>query len=150
MSQEEIQKKIELAYLRGIRDALLAIVQSFPGEMPPILDLMHGKFVDLLDYYNKMLEDKRFIEFGGGGKMVTFKLWKGSELIKIQVNFVEHILFQPQMVLAKTLLSKVKLTRDERAYFKEFLEFYKPIRIKAYDEGEILCEKIRAILTRRA
>jgi len=29
------------------------------------------------------LANKRFLEFGGGGRMVTFKLWKGSELIKI-------------------------------------------------------------------
>lgn len=29
------------------------------------------------------LANKRFLEFEGGGRMVTFKLWKGSELIKI-------------------------------------------------------------------
>ena len=33
--------------------------------------------------------ERKFMEFGGGGRMTTFKLWKGSELIKIQVNFGE-------------------------------------------------------------
>jgi len=33
-------------------------------------------------------KNMRYFEFGGGGRMVTFKLWKGQELIKIQVNYV--------------------------------------------------------------
>lgn len=93
--------------------------------------------------------ERRFIEFGGGGRMVTFKMWKGLELIKIQVNFVEKLLFPPKNVKAVTLLNRVKISRDDRAYFNEFLDFYKPIRIMAYDEKEVLCEKVRAILTRR-
>ncbi len=94
--------------------------------------------------------EKRFIEFGGGGRMATFKIWKGLELIKIQVNFVEKLLFPPKNVRAMTLLDSARISRDDRAYFKEILEFYKPISIMAYDEKEILCEKVRAILTRRA
>jgi len=82
--------------------------------------------------------------------MTTFKLWKGSELIKIQVNFVEKLLFHPKAAKARTLLDRVKLSGDERAYFKEFLDFYSRFELMAYDEREILCEKVRAILTRRA
>ncbi|GBC75384.1 hypothetical protein HRbin06_00702 [archaeon HR06] len=82
--------------------------------------------------------------------MATFKLWKGLELVKIQVNYVERILFKPKIVVVKTLLDKTELKEDEKAYFEEFLEFYKPFQIAAYDEREILCEKVRAILTRRA
>jgi hypothetical protein len=82
--------------------------------------------------------------------MVTFKLWKNSELIKIQVNFIEKLLFPLKKITVKTLLDKAKLSTDEKAYFEEFLDFYKPLQIMAYDEREILCEKVRAILTRRA
>ena len=92
----------------------------------------------------------RYFEFGGGGRMVTFKLWKNSELIKIQVNFVEEILFPSKKVVAKTLLDGIDVTQDESVYFEEFLNFYKPFQVLAYDESEILCEKVRAILTRRA
>jgi predicted nucleotidyltransferase component of viral defense system len=94
--------------------------------------------------------ERKFMEFGGGGRMATFKLWKGSELLKIQANFVEKLQFPPKVVRARTLLDGVKLSRDERAYFGEFLDLYRPFELMAYDEREILCEKVRAILTRRA
>lgn len=94
--------------------------------------------------------ERKFMEFGGGGRMATFKLWNGSELIKIQVNFVEELLFPPKVARARTLLDGVKLSRDERVYFGEFLDFYRPFKLMAYDGREILCEKVRAILTRRA
>lgn len=99
--------------------------------------------------FKSNLEDKKMLEFGGGGRMVTFKLWKGLELIKIQVNFVEKILFKPKKVFVKTLLNMDELKKDEKVYFDEFLEFYKPFQVTAYDEREILCEKVRAILTRK-
>jgi predicted nucleotidyltransferase component of viral defense system len=102
-----------------------------------------------LDFKNDP-QSKRYFEFGGGGRMVTLKLWEKSELIKIQVNFVEEVIFPPKEVTAKTLLEDARITKDEVAYFKEFLNFYKPIMVLAYNEREILCEKVRAILTRRA
>jgi hypothetical protein len=37
--------------------------------------------------------DGRYVEFGGGKRMTTYKLWKGKELVKVQVNFVEELLF---------------------------------------------------------
>jgi len=96
------------------------------------------------------LKDNKYFEFGGGGRMVTFKLWRNSELIKIQVNFVEEMLFPHREVIVKTLLDGVDITKDERAYFEEFLNSYASIKVLAYDEREILCEKVRAIFTRRA
>ena len=102
-----------------------------------------------LEFKNE-LKNKKYFEFGGGSRVVTFKLWKNSELIKIQVNFVDKILFPDKMVTVKTLLGNVQLSKDERVYFEEFLEFYKPFKVKAYDEREIMCEKVRAIVTRRA
>jgi len=93
--------------------------------------------------------NKKYFEFGEGSKMVTFKLWKGQELIKIQVKFIEEVIFPPKRVTARTLLDNAYITEEERTYFKEFLDFYKPFVLFAYDEREVLCEKIRAILTRR-
>ncbi len=96
------------------------------------------------------LKNKNYVEFGSGSRMATFKLWRGSELIKIQVNFVEKLLFPHKNVTAKTLLADKEIQEDEKAYFEEFLEFYRPMRVAAYSLEEILCEKIRAILTRQA
>jgi len=101
-----------------------------------------------LEFKNN-LEDRRYFEFGGGGKMVTFKMWKNSELMKIQVNFVDEILFPYKTVVVKTLLGNAEISEGERVYFEEFLKFYKSFKVAAYDEREILCEKVRAILTRR-
>jgi len=53
-------------------------------------------------------------------------------------------------VIAETLLAERKIHDDERAYFEEFLEFYHPVKVAVYSLEEILCEKIRAILTRQA
>lgn len=101
-----------------------------------------------LEFKNE-LKSKKYFEFSGGSRMVTFKLWKDSELIKIQVNFVDEILFPEKTIAVKTLLENVQLSRDDMAYFEEALEFYRPFKVKVYDEKEILCEKVRAILTRR-
>jgi len=95
-------------------------------------------------------KNQKYFEFGGGSRMVTFKLWKNSELVKIQVNYVEEILFPHKKVVVRNLLDKVHLKNDEKAYFREFLNFYKPFKVLAYDEREVLAEKVRAILTRRA
>jgi hypothetical protein len=100
--------------------------------------------------FKSELKNKKYFEFGGGTRMVTFKLWENSELVKIQVNFVDEILFPHKATTVKTLLDNVRLSKDDMAYFEESLEFYKPFKVKAYDEKEILCEKVRAILTRRA
>lgn len=52
------------------------------------------------------LQNKRYIEFGSGSRMVTYKLYPSGEgnLIKVQVNLVENILFGPKRLTAKTLL----------------------------------------------
>ena len=96
------------------------------------------------------LSDKRYFEFGGSKRMVTFKLWKGKEYVKVQVNFVEELLFEVKRKTVKTLLDGVVLKRDEIVYFDEQLAYYAPFDVDVYDEREILCEKIRAILTRKA
>jgi predicted nucleotidyltransferase component of viral defense system len=102
-----------------------------------------------LDFKNEP-KNAKYFEFGGGCKLVTCKLWKNSEFTKIQVNFTDKILFQPKIVTVKTLLDNIQLSKDDTAYFREALSFYKPFAVQAYDEKEILCEKVRAILTRRA
>jgi len=127
---------------RRLRKELLKRITEFAGILEKACSEVGLNF-------KSNLEDKKMLEFGGGGRMVTFKLWKGLELIKIQVNFVEKILFKPKKVFVKTLLNMDELKKDEKVYFDEFLEFYKPFQVTAYDEREILCEKVRAILTRK-
>ncbi|PLJ77438.1 MAG: hypothetical protein B7L53_06885, partial [Thermofilum sp. NZ13] len=92
--------------------------------------------------------NRRFVEFGSGSRLVTYKLYRGGELLKVQVDLVETLLFEPQRRKARTLLWSVSVAGEERVYFREFLEGYREFEVLAYDLREILCEKVRAILTR--
>ena len=100
--------------------------------------------------------DRNFVEIGNNNKLVTFKVYYDSILtgkpsfIKIQINFLEKIIFAPQVKELNPLIKNSQFTKEDQIYFKEFLDFYKTITIKAYNLKEIVTEKFRSILTRKA
>lgn len=96
--------------------------------------------------------NRKYVEFGGGGKLLTFKLWytpiSGPEsFIKIQINFVDRLIFPIKEVKLNGPLPKSK----ELGFLfpDSYKEYRTPIKFKVYALREILCEKVRAILTRR-
>lgn len=107
-----------------------------------------------LDFKPKK-NDARYFEYGGGNKFLTLKLWYPSsidqkeEFIKIQVNFVELLMYKTKWLEAKNLLG----VADEKELKFLFPEYASTLlarpKIMAYDIREILLEKIRAILTRK-
>jgi len=120
-----------------------------------------------IDAFGKQLEkigfdfkfdktDKDYVELGSNNKLVTFRVYYTSVLtgkssfIKIQINFLEKIMFTPQ---TKELIPLIKLnqfTKEDQIYFNEFLGFYKSLKIEVYDIKEIVAEKVRSLLTRKA
>ena len=99
---------------------------------------------------------KDYVELGSNNKLVTFRVYYTSVLtgkssfIKIQINFLEKIMFTPQ---TKELIPLIKLnqfTKEDQIYFNEFLGFYKSLKIEVYDIKEIVAEKVRSLLTRKA
>ncbi|MDK2983605.1 MAG: hypothetical protein PWP19_1083 [Thermococcaceae archaeon] len=74
-----------------------------------------------------------------------------GEKIKLEFNYAERFAFRPRTVKAHTLLSWKKSKLEVRDYEKyaEFLGNYYPLKLLAYQDKEILTEKVRAILTRR-
>lgn len=96
--------------------------------------------------------DRRYVELGGGNKFATFKLWYPSifgaqTLVKIQISFVEKIMFPIKKVNLKSICPE---SEDLRFLFpEEYGEYSASIPFNIYDAREILCEKVRAILTRR-
>ncbi len=98
-------------------------------------------------------EDKKYVEFGGSNKMCTFKLWYTSVIsgrkafIKMQINFVELLLFKSRKKNLRSLIDNHN--KELEALFPEVLDYEKRIPFEVYDVKEILCEKIRAILTRK-
>ena len=96
--------------------------------------------------------NRNFVHFEGNEnrKIVFFHMFMPTgEVVKIEVNFFEPLLFGERKVEAGTLLEGAELSRGERAYFLEELKMYSPVTLTAYAPEEILTEKIRAILTRK-
>jgi len=96
--------------------------------------------------------NRRYVELGGGNKFTTFKLWYPSmfglkTFVKIQINFVERILFPIKKVNLKSICPE---SEELRFLFPErYIEYSASIPFNVYDVREIICEKVRAILTRR-
>ena len=93
----------------------------------------------------------RYFQYGSGGKMLTLYIWYNSEIlkeetmVKIQINYVETILYPFENKQLKSLAigdKDLKFLFSDHSYFNE-------IQFAVYSPKEILCEKIRAILTRR-
>ncbi len=93
-----------------------------------------------------------YIEFGGGNKTCTFKIWYMSEILnrrsflKVQINFVERMCFPPTDGELSGLLTGEH--EELEALFPEYAEYIRKINFSIYDIREILSEKVRAFLTR--
>ena len=95
---------------------------------------------------------RRYVELGGGNKFVTFKLWypsiiEADTFVKTQMNFVENILFPIKKVNLKSICPE----SEELSFLfpEHYCEYSASIPFNVYGVREILCEKVRAILTRR-
>ena len=97
--------------------------------------------------------NKEYVELGGSNKTCTFKVWYISEVLKkrtffkVQVNFVEEICAGPKRGKLRSILDG---NEEELAalFPEEYHEYSSAIPFAMYDAGEILSEKMRAILTR--
>ncbi|MFH2112490.1 MAG: nucleotidyl transferase AbiEii/AbiGii toxin family protein [Candidatus Bathyarchaeota archaeon] len=100
--------------------------------------------------------DRNYVELGGSDKICTFKLWYDSEalrwrsFIKVQVNFVEKLLYPPETIMLQSLLTgaDARTKREMGLLFPEQSDYLQAIPFKAYEVREMLAEKIRSILTR--
>jgi predicted nucleotidyltransferase component of viral defense system len=98
-------------------------------------------------------KNRDYVELGGSGKIVTFKVWydsvvlKRRAFIKVQINFIEKLCFNP--IRRKLNSLKVPSRGNIEMLYPEYKEFAMPLYLLAYDKREIAAEKLRAILTRR-
>jgi predicted nucleotidyltransferase component of viral defense system len=98
-------------------------------------------------------DDRNYVELGGGNKTCTFKVWYQSEVLgrksflKVQMNFVEKLYFPLKRAELGSLLSEEQ--EELILLFPEYREYTQKSHFDVYDIREILCEKLRAILTRR-
>ncbi len=136
MSQSRIRK-----YLSGEIDKTGKIFEDI-GE-------------DLGFEFTIVKSNDRYVELGGSNKTATFKLWYESEIldypsfIKVQFNFVELLRFPEVTNILHSLIYDPSSGEVEKFFPKEYEEYSREIDFTTYDIREILCEKVRAILTRR-
>ena len=94
-----------------------------------------------------------YVELGGSDKTCTLKIWYDSEIlgrrnfVKVQINFVEQMCFSQTKAQLSGLLTGKHEELD--SLFPEYAEYAKKIPFNVYDIREILCEKVRALLTRQ-
>ncbi len=147
-NQEAWNKKSQ----KKIRRYLSGLIENVGGIFEDIAEKRGLDFI--LDKSNS-----KYLEFGGGGKTTTFKIWYRSEILdresffKVQINFVDLLCFPHKQRKLKSLLTeKIDENKKKELSFlfpDEYKEYSKKIDFSVYDEREILCEKIRAILTRK-
>lgn len=99
--------------------------------------------------------NRKYFEFGGGNKTVTLKLWYISEVlkhesfIKVTINFVEKLIYNTKKVKLKSLLSGKESKELSVAFPERYKEYSSHVDFQIYDLREIMCEKVRALLTRQ-
>ncbi len=97
--------------------------------------------------------NRDYVELGGSDKTCTLKMWYGSEILKrrtflkVQINFVETMCFAAKKGELCGLLAD-KHEELHALFPEETAEYAKKIPFSVYDIREILCEKVRALLTR--
>ncbi|MCL2476373.1 nucleotidyl transferase AbiEii/AbiGii toxin family protein [Candidatus Bathycorpusculum sp.] len=98
-------------------------------------------------------QNRRYVELGGSNKICTFKLWytpcnfNVESFVKVQMNFVEKIHFTPQIGTLNAL--PCKKSEELSFLFSDYTEYFQTINMYVYDTREILCEKVRSVLTRK-
>ena len=136
----------------------------FEGMSQKAIRAYLSKVIDIFGEIFEKIAEKRgmdfkceksnadYIEFGGGNKTCTFKMWYMSEILKrrsflkVQINFVEIMCFPPRDAELSGLLTGEHEELD--ALFPEYAEYTSKINFSIYDIREILSEKVRALLTR--
>lgn len=125
------------------------------GEISKILELLDKISPVLGLEFKPDKKSPRYAQFEAGNIFATFKLWYKSalsereEFIKLQVNFVERIKYEPKECRIKSLIGDEDIKEISFLFPKEEEVFSSQVKVLSYDVREILIEKVRAILTRK-
>ena len=126
------------------------------SQLSKIIDKTGGVFEHIAEKrgldFRCVKSNTDYVELGGSDKTCTFKIWYDSEIlkrrtfVKVQINFVEQIRFPARKGQLNGLLTGKREELD--SLFPEYSEYARKIPFAVYDIREILCEKVRALLTR--
>ncbi|MBI5035854.1 nucleotidyl transferase AbiEii/AbiGii toxin family protein [Candidatus Micrarchaeota archaeon] len=75
---------------------------------------------------------------------------RGELKVKVSVSFDEAVVFEPERVSAAPVVLGAGVKREAVATFGGLAEaYFEPFEVSCYSREEIVCEKMRALLTRR-
>jgi len=127
------------------------------SQLSKIIDTAGGVFEAIAEKrgldFKCVKSNTDYVELGGSDKTCTLKMWYDSEVlgrrsfVKVQINFLEQMCFSPKKGQLSGLLTG-KHEELKALFPAEAAEYSKKILFDVYDIREILCEKVRALLTR--
>jgi len=100
--------------------------------------------------------DNNQVHISSGGRMVQFFIRYDSEIldrqewIKVEINFVDKIIYPFQKKTLKSYVEGVKSEELRFLYKEPWMEYNRRIQLDCYDPREIFIEKCRAAVTRKA
>jgi predicted nucleotidyltransferase component of viral defense system len=109
--------------------------------------------------FNNSKDDRTTTEIGGGGRMVRYypsfksQTDNSTARLKIEVNFLEKMLYPTKQRPLKTYLTELSKKDSEVLKFRhpdDYKAYTQKIDFKCYSPPEIYAEKCRATLTRQA
>lgn len=146
--QEEWEDKTPSA----IRKACSKHITDFGEHLEEICAILDLNFKSRKD-------DKTAIEIGSGGRMVryypkfTSQIDKLNVKLKVEVNFLEKMLYPVKRLPLKTYLTELPGKDAEVLSFRypaDYKTYTQKVRFNCYNPKEIYAEKCRATLTRQA
>ena len=124
------------------------------------ISIILKQIIDLIEIISKKNNlifknnnDTKYIEYGGGNKFITIKLWylsvieNRTQFIKIQFNFVDKLIYPPTLREVNNIFSQDN--KNIQFLFPSSKYLFTKQQIYCYDIKEIYLEKNRAILTRK-
>lgn len=130
------------------------IRKNMSEEINKLIELFHTFSGNLGLDFKKQKDNRRYLEFGGSNKFITFKFWYKSHItgleqfFKLQINFVELFKYPIKTNKVNSIIEKIP-EKEAIFLFPDIQPFTSELKIKTYDLKEIMLEKSRAILTRK-
>ncbi len=136
----------------AVRRACSKHITEFGGHLEEICSRLGFNF-------KSSKEDKSAMEIGGGGRLARFyptftSQMNGLEVrLKIEVNFLEKMLYPIKQLTLKTYLAELPEKDAEVLSFRhsqDYKAYTQKVKFNCYSPEEIYTEKCRAALTRQA
>jgi predicted nucleotidyltransferase component of viral defense system len=134
---------------------LSATKRSCSGEIDEVIRRFRSIGKDLDYEFNGEKNDMKEVHLSSGGRMMDLyvgyhsELYDRTDMIKIEINFVEDLLFPVRKMHLRTYLDSIGSDELRFLFDEEYENYSASVDLDCYDAREIFIEKCRAALTRK-